>query len=135
MELMANSDNVLRGGLTPKHVDVPELINVLRFEETRPEILTPAQVVPGIRRYTTPADEFLLSEITVDGRIFFKDRTNTGAEILFCLEGEVRAFDGSVTGKLELSKGMSMIVPATVDGYTLEGNATMYSASMGPLPV
>jgi mannose-6-phosphate isomerase len=39
IELMANSDNVLRGGLTPKHVDVPELLKVVNFEERDIKIL------------------------------------------------------------------------------------------------
>ena len=41
MELMANSDNVLRGGLTKKHIDVPELMKILEFEASNPEILNP----------------------------------------------------------------------------------------------
>lgn len=131
MELMANSDNVLRGGLTPKHVDVPELLNVLQFEETFPEILTPVQEAPGVRRYITPAEEFSLSEITVSGDLRFENRLEAGVEILFCLKGEAKAFDGSAEGKLALSKGMSMIVPAAVAGYALEGKAVFYRATMG----
>ena len=42
LEVMANSDNVLRGGLTPKHVDVPELLRVLDFTPTTEETLRPA---------------------------------------------------------------------------------------------
>jgi len=131
MELMANSDNVLRGGLTPKHVAVPELLDVLRFEETVPEILNPVQEAPGIRRYITPAEEFALSEITVDGSFSFEDRQDAGVEILFCLRGGAAASDGSADGKLHLAKGMSMIVPAAVKTYTLEGSAVFYRASVG----
>ena len=65
---MANSDNVLRGGLTPKHVDVPELLRVLDFTPT-----TEAQLRPPTRRegigliYETPADEFAVALLTLDG--------------------------------------------------------------------
>ena len=131
MELMANSDNVLRGGLTPKHIDVPELMKVLRFEETRPEILRPVQEAPGIRRYHTPAEEFALSEITVDGLLRFKNRENAGAEILFCLEGTSKASEDFVASELTLSKGMSIFVPASVKEYSLGGKAVFYMASMG----
>lgn len=131
LEIMANSDNVLRGGLTPKHVDIPELLHVLRFKDTIPEVLKPVQGSQGIRRYITPAEEFDLSEITVDGNMRFGNRFDSGVEILFCLRGGARASDGSDGGELALSKGMSMIVPASVAEYTLEGNAIFYRASMG----
>src|SRR5690606_27044565 len=56
VELLANSDNVLRGGLTAKHIDVPELLSVLDFTPARPEILRPAGTVEQV--YRTPAREF-----------------------------------------------------------------------------
>jgi mannose-6-phosphate isomerase len=131
MEIMANSDNVLRGGLTPKHVDVHELLNVLKFEETHPAILKPEQAAPGICRYATPAAEFELSEIKVDGCLRFENREGAGVEILICLQGKARAADGSPSGELMLTRGMSMIVPDAVTGYTLEGDAIFYRAAMG----
>jgi mannose-6-phosphate isomerase len=131
MEIMANSDNVLRGGLTTKHIDVPELLNVLKFEETLPEVLTPEPVKLGIRRYKTPSEEFELSEITVENRIDVADRGDRGVEILFCLRGEARAVEVSRTDPLILTRGMSMIVPGAVNGYSLEGKAVFYRASMG----
>ena len=65
LELMANSDNVLRGGLTPKHVDVPELLTVLRFESTSIDVILPRRMGPYEETYATPATEFLLSRITL----------------------------------------------------------------------
>src|SRR6202035_1407703 len=68
VEVMANSDNVLRGGLTPKHVDVPELLRVLDFAPT-----TEAQLRPQVHRegvgliYETPADEFAVALLTLEG--------------------------------------------------------------------
>ena len=60
---MANSDNVLRGGLTPKHVDVPELLRVLDFERRRPAVLRPEAADGAWVRYDTPAEEFLLRSV------------------------------------------------------------------------
>jgi mannose-6-phosphate isomerase len=65
IELMANSDNVLRGGLTPKHVDVKELLNVLNFEERDVNILKMEKINPCERRYESNAQEFSLSVIAV----------------------------------------------------------------------
>ncbi|MCL1927412.1 MAG: mannose-6-phosphate isomerase, class I [Treponema sp.] len=61
MECMANSDNVLRGGLTPKHIDIQELFSVLSFDPFNPEILKTVRMPsPGCYRYEAPCDEFLL---------------------------------------------------------------------------
>ena len=69
VEVMANSDNVLRGGLTPKHVDVPELLRVLDFTPAAEESLHPAVDRDGFELdYRTPADEFAVSVLTLDGR-------------------------------------------------------------------
>lgn len=61
VEIMANSDNVLRCGLTPKHVDVPELLRVVRFEAGDPGVLRPEAAPDGEEVYETPIDEFRLS--------------------------------------------------------------------------
>src|SRR5258708_32329491 len=72
VEIMANSDNVLRGGLTPKHVDVPELLKHVKFEATHPRIISDDQtgnaqpIVAGpITTYRTPAPDFELSKIAL----------------------------------------------------------------------
>ncbi len=68
IEIMANSDNVLRGGLTPKHIDVPELLRVLDFTPADPDALSPEVSVLGAERiYATPAPEFRLSRVELDG--------------------------------------------------------------------
>lgn len=65
VEIMANSDNVLRCGLTPKHIDVPELLRIVRFEATEPGVLRPEASPSGEERYETPVDEFVLSRYTL----------------------------------------------------------------------
>lgn len=63
IELMAASDNVLRGGLTPKHVDVPELLRVVDPRPMPAPLLEPEQPAPGIRHYRPGVPEFRLSII------------------------------------------------------------------------
>lgn len=58
IELMANSDNVLRGGLTPKHIDVDELLLNVRFEAVFPNILEAKEQLNGLWEYQTPAPDF-----------------------------------------------------------------------------
>ncbi|MFT4044145.1 MAG: mannose-6-phosphate isomerase, class I [Gordonia sp. (in: high G+C Gram-positive bacteria)] len=68
VEIMANSDNVLRGGLTPKHIDVPELLRVLDFTPVGVDVLKPKTRMIGAERvYLTPAPEFRLSRVELDG--------------------------------------------------------------------
>ena len=68
VEVMANSDNVLRGGLTPKHVDVPELLRVLDFTPARRIRLHPRSAHDGFEpTYRTPAAEFAVSVLRLDG--------------------------------------------------------------------
>ncbi|WP_030233069.1 mannose-6-phosphate isomerase, class I [Streptomyces sp. NRRL S-350] len=112
VELQANSDNVLRAGLTPKHVDVPELLKVVVFAAGAPEPVAPVRVgaTPGEELYPVPIDEFRLSRFALDGA----DREIDGRtpQILLCTEGAARltAADGTV---LDLARGQSAFLPAT----------------------
>jgi mannose-6-phosphate isomerase len=63
IELMAASDNVLRGGLTPKHVDVPELLDVLEFQALPVPYLEPEHAAPGVELYRPDVPDFLLARI------------------------------------------------------------------------
>jgi mannose-6-phosphate isomerase len=63
IELMAASDNVLRGGLTPKHIDVPELLDVLDFRAIEPPRLPAVEVAPGVTEYRPPVPDFTLYRI------------------------------------------------------------------------
>ncbi|WP_168706276.1 mannose-6-phosphate isomerase, class I [Gordonia paraffinivorans] len=102
VEIMANSDNVLRGGLTPKHIDVPELLRILDFTPVDPADLTPSVRTLGAEQiYLTPAPEFRLSRVELDGTglrhassICFD---MPGPQILSVLSGaiEVRPVDGT----------------------------------------
>ena len=90
---MANSDNVLRGGLTPKHVDVPELMKVLDFRPGRVPVLRGDPGIAGEWVYGTPAPEFRLSRLEP-----FPDKreiTHAGPQVLLVVEGEVEVSDAS----------------------------------------
>jgi len=68
IELMAPSDNVLRGGLTPKHVDVPELLRVLDFTAYPAPVLEPVRIAPGVERFAPEGVGFALLRVGGDGR-------------------------------------------------------------------
>jgi mannose-6-phosphate isomerase len=129
VELMANSDNVLRGGLTPKHVDLPELLRVVRFAET--PIMTleamPAGAAESI--YECPAEEFSLSIIrTAKGRPYVSPSIRS-IEILLCTDGS-GSIEAGRQGKMEIKKGDCLLVPAALDPYTIHGYVTLYKAAV-----
>lgn len=110
MELMANSDNVLRGGLTPKHVDVPELLKHVAFEETHPNIMLGELQKDGLERiYKSPAPDFELSQIKLATSDNYRSKSNT-AQILIVIEGEAEIKEGNSI--IKLKRGESAIVMA-----------------------
>lgn len=134
IEVMANSDNVLRGGLTRKHVDVPELIRTLVFAPDEPEIQRADPDTPPGRwhRYATPAPEFALEETRVDGTAE-RPRPAAAPEVVLALEGSVRLRDPAGEG-VELARGESAFVTADTGGYTLRGSARVFVATVPLAP-
>ena len=89
MELMANSDNVFRGGLTPKHIDVPELLHHLVFESITPRILQGRPRSAFEQVYPTTAPDFELSKVVLENGNNFQKAKVDGPEIWIVTKGEV----------------------------------------------
>ncbi|MGW2826857.1 mannose-6-phosphate isomerase, class I [Streptomyces sp. NPDC001443] len=123
VEIMANSDNVLRCGLTPKHVDVPELLRVVRFEAADPGVLRPEASPDGEEVYETPIDEFRLSRYVLADGGPARDLTRTAPQILLCTAGTVRA------GEHDLPPGQSVFVPAG-EKAEVSGAGTVFRATV-----
>ena len=130
VELMANSDNVLRGGLTPKHIDVQELLTILSFTGGEVQILSPKRLAFGEAVYPTETAEFVLSVITVNEKAPFESARNRSVEIMICTEGEGAIKDLSDGGMIRLTRGISFIVPAALEQYRLGGTATLFKATV-----
>ena len=130
IELMANSDNVLRGGLTPKHIDVQELLAVLNFTDGDLNILGPENLTPGEAIYSMEAEEFVLSVIRVDNAAPFSSPRDRSVEMMMCTEGEVSVTDLSAGDITRLTRGISIIVPAAVEQYSIEGDGILYKAAV-----
>lgn len=128
MELMANSDNVLRGGLTPKYVDVTELLKHVVFEATIPNILHGELQADGLERiYKSPVPDFVLSQIILDNSKEYTSKTKT-AEILLVTEGELVVTEGETA--LNLKKGDSIVLLAESDyKMSTSKNAILYKAT------
>ncbi|MFD4340197.1 mannose-6-phosphate isomerase, class I [Streptomyces anulatus] len=123
VEIMANSDNVLRCGLTPKHIDVPELLRIVRFEATEPGVLRPEAAPSGEELYETPADEFALSRYTLASGAAPTELTAPTPQILLCTAGSV------TVGELALGPGESAYVPAD-ETVEAAGSGTLFRATV-----
>ncbi|MEU9575259.1 mannose-6-phosphate isomerase, class I [Streptomyces massasporeus] len=123
VEIMANSDNVLRCGLTPKHVDVPELLRIVRFLPSDPGVLRPEAAPDGEEVYETPIDEFRLSRYVLPEAGAAHDLTRTTPQILLCTAGTVRA------GEHDLTPGESVFVPAG-EKAEVSGTGTLFRATV-----
>jgi mannose-6-phosphate isomerase len=126
IELMAGSDNVIRGGLTQKHASPGEFLKTARFTGQNINILTPVEK-RNESVYTAKAREFALSKITVDGRRKYMSPRRRSAEIILCIEGRPVIADGKNT-KLSLKPGKSVFIPASVRNYEIEGRGILFKA-------
>jgi mannose-6-phosphate isomerase len=109
VEIMANSDNVMRGGLTPKYVNVDELLAILDFTPGFRGLITPIEESPGLWRYPTPAPEFALwriearqEQVTVPA--------GTAGRIVLVTDGELSV--KSVSQKVDLVRGEAALLTA-----------------------
>jgi mannose-6-phosphate isomerase len=130
VEVMANSDNVIRGGLTSKHIDVSELITVVDFNPWLPEILQPTLTRTGVLKYQTPCSEFEAWRMLVDeasGPIRVPGRGS--ARILLAVAGECVLDDGRNT--LPLARGHAAFLSADESDVFATGTAQVYGTSSG----
>lgn len=131
IELMASSDNVLRGGLTPKHVDVPELLNVLNFDATGIDILTPRTESLSESRYPVCAEEFQLSDIRISDSAPYACFVKHSVEILLCTRGTaVLQSDEDKDIHVTIKQGDSVLIPSALKTYRLYGSGDFYKAGI-----
>ena len=129
IEVMANSDNVIRAGLTRKHVDVPELLKLLDPAVTVP-VLSAAELGNGVTSFPTPVPEF---------RLYVADLAEpavtlppAGPRIALCTGGTVALRSGSGQ-TLTLARGESCFVSAADGPLCASGPARLFLAAPGPL--
>jgi mannose-6-phosphate isomerase len=127
VELMAASDNVLRGGLTPKHVDIPELLSVLDFTPVPVPYLAPVPVSPGVSLYRPDVPDFELAVFELDGGA--GSLPLTGPAIALCTAGSV-TLEGEL-GSFALERGEAAYVSADEAQLLVTGAGTVFVATTG----
>ena len=123
IELMANSDNVLRAGLTPKHVDVPELMKHTLFEGITPNIMQGNPVQTGEKIYPCPVADFGIAKIELSSTLSYSNRA-ASLEIIIVTEGGVL-----INNTLVLKRGEAAAILPGKD-YLIEasGDCTLFKA-------
>jgi mannose-6-phosphate isomerase len=145
LEIMANSDNVIRGALTKKFVDLPELVSVLSFNPERVMPVVPSAIAPCEEAYPTFVPDFEISKVSVGGGRRY-GRSSRGPEILLCTSGEAELLcpgeqppqlgrgDAKSAERFVLERGESAFVAAGACDYELAavsgGDAVVYRASV-----
>jgi mannose-6-phosphate isomerase len=148
LEIMATSDNVLRGGLTQKHIDVEELLSCI-LPDAHPNVVLPhgieksnddSRIESEELFWETPTREFRLSKVRIGkGKVI--SRSLDGPEIVLCEQGEINIgttmtdtsenLSKAGNSSIELSSGMSAFIPAGCGIYYLEGEGTIFRAASG----
>ena len=127
MEIMANSDNVLRGGLTPKHIDIDELLATISFEPWTVDIIEPVAQSSGLHTYPTPAQEFCMMYYTgSDGSESMLDSLQSDC-IIFCAAGT--ATIQCQDTQMSIERGQSIFIPANELPISIRGKAELFIAT------
>ncbi|HVE61768.1 MAG TPA: mannose-6-phosphate isomerase, class I [Chitinophagaceae bacterium] len=126
VEIMANSDNVLRAGLTDKHIDVPELLRHVKFEATFPNIL---QAGAKENLFAPPVDEFSITRFQLEANESKKIKA-TAASILLIVKGEIEA--GENEYEMALSKGEAAFFTGDIELSVTANNDALFFLAQIP---
>lgn len=126
IEIMANSDNVLRAGLTSKHIDTVELLRVMSVEPSSPIVIDPQKDINQLIEYHSPVKDFALYRIILQGQMQLPPMP--GPKILLGLQGRAELISG--VQSLMLNKADSIIIPHEEQNITLMGEAEIVVAGM-----
>lgn len=129
VELMAASDNVLRGGLTPKHIDAAELVAVLDEATGAPPVLEPVDLGGGVRRYDVPVADFSLLALSPGDESV--SIALTGPAIALTTSGPVTVAGGASGVELTLAPGHAALVTPDERSLRAAGRGEVFVALPG----
>jgi len=127
LEVMANSDNVLRGGLTRKHIDVAELVSVVDFEPLTSPVLEGTSVASGVTEYETGCEYFAVRRIDLTEDVL--EVPATGPRIVACVDGSAVVGAQGTEDAVRLSTGGSAFLAGPEAPCTLRGSGTAFIVS------
>lgn len=129
IEVLANSDNVIRGGLTPKHVDVRELVEVVDFEPREPRVLSPSRLRPGLATYDFSCPEFEVWQVNgMDGTAVLPGEGS--ARILLVVDGSLHIRENSGS-TVSLHQGDAILLGADERDLQFWGDGLAFLSASG----
>lgn len=129
IELMAASDNVLRGGLTPKHIDVDELVQVLNFEPVPVPLMEAEHPAPGVRLLRPDVDDFLLYVLELTTAHGEFTVALSGAAIALCIAGDLTLV-GERSSRT-VKRGEAVLITPDEGAVSISGEGSLYLATIG----
>ena len=129
VEILDNSDNVMRAGLTEKHVDGAEFLKVLNLEVSKScDLVVAKELVRGLYAYPEISDDYCLHRVEVSGGNLLADIPLPGASILVCVSGEI-AVGNSLEERLVLHRGEAAYLSGDAKFFSFTGSGTGYLGS------
>ena len=132
LEAMSNSNHVLRGGLTAKHIDVEELLRIVDFSTQAPRKLTAKPVEPNdaLSCYPTTAEEFTLCRIDLARRDTYIETSTPTARILILIKGEIN-ISTQCGRQYDFVAGTVFMMPPSITAeITARSDATLFQAAV-----
>ena len=127
VEVMLASDNVLRGGLTPKHIDVAELSKVLVFESHEVNPVLKRELAVGLKQFEIPVEEFTFYQVNLSSTNLLIDLNLPGDAILLCVGGSI-AVSNSLAEREVVNKGEAVFISKEAKMFSLTGSGEAYLA-------
>jgi len=127
VEVMLASDNVLRGGLTQKHIDVAELTEVLVFEAHEPKISSTKVLANGLASFDIPTPEFEFYSVSVGSNNMLIDLNLPGDAIVLCVSGTL-AVSNSKEERQVISAGEAAFISGDARTFSVSGNGAGFIA-------
>lgn len=128
VEIMSNSDNVLRGGLTTKHIDIKELLKHVKCEGTHPAVLAGEALNETEKAYLTPYPDFKLSVMELEAGDTYSFEP-AAVEIILLTEGRAELDDDKVVVKLEAGSPAAVVFPGQTVYLAAAARSTVFRAS------
>lgn len=129
IEIMAASDNVLRGGLTPKHIDIPELLARLEFAPVPPPYIAATRIQEGVEEYRPEIPDFRLVRVVPGEEETVKTIHLDGPTMLLCLQGEAQLEGAKSTATI--TAGESVFVTPDELPVRVIGSVDLFAAGPG----
>ena len=130
VEVMADSDNVLRAGLTTKYRDIPELLRMLVVHPFDMHAVEAHQREDDLWSYYPPVEEFSLSRLRFKPGTRYESKGGRSVELWICTEGEGRMWTDGAPFSVDFKGGDALLVPAAIESYNVEGDGTAFFAAV-----